>query len=313
MPLDPLLEAFLGQLAANPQPKAWEMPIDQARIAFDALFQLAGPKDVPIGKVENLTMPGPGGEMRLRNYTPVAAGSDALPTLIFFHGGGFVFGDLDSHDGLCRILANEAGARVIAVDYRRAPENKYPAAVDDAIAALNWIEANASKLGVDANCLAVGGESAGGALAAIVAQAAKEKGKPKLMFQLLMFPVTQIGNETVSLREFAQGYLLERATLEWFYDCYLPPDADKTDPRISPLNSKDFAGLPPAYVMLGGFDPLHDEGKDYADKLRAAGVPVTVADYPDMVHVFIYFDAILPQAREAMVAAANALKTAFGS
>lgn len=312
MPLDPLLEAFLGQLAANPAPKAWEIPIEQARAAFDALFQLAGPKDVPIGRIENLTMPGPGGEIALRNYTPVAAGSDALPTLIFFHGGGFVLGDLDSHDGLCRILANESGARVIAVNYRCAPEHKYPAAVEDAIAALNWIEANASKLGVDANSLAVGGESAGGALAAIVAQTAKEKGKPKLSFQLLMFPVTQIGSETVSLREFAEGYLLERAVLEWFYDCYLPPDADKSDPRISPLNAKDLAGLPPAYVMLGGYDPLHDEGMEYAEKLRAAGVAVTVADYPDMVHVFIYFDSILPQAREAMIAAANALKAAFG-
>jgi acetyl esterase len=311
MPLDPLLKAFLDQMAAQPSPKLWTLPAADARAMFTAMMQLVGPKDAPIGKVENLTMPGPGGDVALRNYTPVAAGSDPLPTLIFFHGGGFVIGDLDTHDGLCRILANEAGARVIAVDYRRAPEHKYPAAVDDAMAALIWIEANASKLGVDANRLAVGGESAGGALAAILAQAASEKKKPKLVFQLLMFPVVQIGGETVSLREFAEGYFLERATLDWFYKSYLPADADKSDPRISPLLAANLSGLPQAYVMLGGYDPLHDEGAQYAEKMRAAGVSVTVADYPDMVHTFIYFEGMLPQAHEALVAAANAMKAAF--
>ena len=313
MPLDPIVKAFLDQMAAQPGPKMQEMPAADARAMFAAMMQMVGPKDVPVGKVENIAMPGPGGDLQLRNYTPVAAGSDALPTLIFFHGGGFVIGDLDTHDGICRILANESGARVIAVNYRCAPEHKYPAALDDAIAALNWIEANASKLGVDANRLAVGGDSAGGALSAILAQIANEKGKPKFAMQLLMFPVTQIGGETVSLREFAEGYFLERATLDWFFDCYLPPDADKSDPRISPLSAEDFAGLPPAYVLLSGYDPLHDEGAQYAEKLRAAGVAVTVADYPDMVHDFIYMDAILPQAREALVAAANALKAAFDS
>jgi len=313
MPLDPLLKTILDQMAANPAPKFADIAASDGRAMFTAMMQLVGPKDVPIGKVENLTMPGPAGDLRLRNFTPVAAGSEPLPTLIFFHGGGFVIGDLDTHDGICRILANEAGARVIAVDYRLAPEHKYPAAVDDAIAAMNWIEANAAKLGVDANRLAVGGESAGGALAAILAQVAKEKGKPKLVFQLLMFPVTQIGGETVSLREFAEGYFLERATLDWFFGHYLPAGADASDPRISPLLAANFAGLPPAYVMLGGFDPLHDEGSQYAEKLRAAGVGVAVADYPDMVHTFIYFEALLPQAHEALVAAAHALKAAFNS
>ena len=313
MPLDPIVKAFLDQMAAQPGPKMQEMPAADARAMFAAMMQMVGPKDVPVGKVENIAMPGPGGDLQLRNYTPVAAGSDALPTLIFFHGGGFVIGDLDTHDGICRILANESGARVIAVNYRCAPEHKYPAALDDAIAALNWIEANASKLGVDANRRAGGGDAAGGALSAILAQIANEKGKPKFAMQLLMFPVTQIGGETVSLREFAEGYFLERATLDWFFDCYLPPDADKSDPRISPLSAEDFAGLPPAYVLLSGYDPLHDEGAQYAEKLRAAGVAVTVADYPDMVHDFIYMDAILPQAREALVAAANALKAAFDS
>jgi acetyl esterase len=308
MPLDPLVKALLDQMAEQPTPPMWEMDPAMARATFVAMMDAIGPKDVPIGKVENVTMPGPGGDIALRVYTPVAAGSDALPGLIFFHGGGWVIGDLDTHDGLCRILANEACVRVIAVHYRLAPDHKFPAAVDDAVAAVNWVEANASLLGVDANRLAVGGDSAGGGLAATVAQRAKAKGGPKLAYQMLFFPVTQIGEETVSFTEFAEGYLLERNALLWFYEHYLPSDADRNDPRVSPLKASDVSGLPPAYVMLAGFDPLHDEGLAYAEKLRAAGVSVTVADYPDMVHDFIYMQAVLPQAQRALAAAAAALK-----
>jgi acetyl esterase len=230
---------------------------------------------------------------------------------VFFHGGGWTIGNIDTHDGLCRMIANGSGCRVISVDYRLSPESKFPGPVEDAIAAVDWIEANAAQLGVDANRLAVGGDSAGGALAVVVTQIAKEKGAPKLAYQLLFFPVTQIGNETTSLREYAEGYFLERKTLEWFYENYLPPGADKRDPRISPLASSDVSGLPPAYIMLAGFDPLHDEGLQYAEKLRAAGVAVTMADYPDMVHDFIYLQAVLPQAAEALNAAAKALKAAL--
>jgi len=311
MPLDPLLKALLDQMAAQPAPPMWEMEPAMAREAFVAMMDAIGPKGVAIGKTVNVTMPGPGGEIDLRVYTPVAAGSDALPGLIFFHGGGWVIGDLETHDGLCRILANEAGVRVIAVHYRLAPDHKFPAALDDAVAAVNWVEANAASLGVDANRLAVGGDSAGGGLAATVTQIAKQKGGPKLAYQMLCFPVTQIGEETASLREFAEGYLLERATLMWFYEHYLPSGADRADPRVSPLKAQDVSGLPPAYVMLAGFDPLHDEGLAYAEKLRAAGVQVTVADYPDMVHDFIYMQAVLPQAQRALHAAAAALKGAL--
>jgi acetyl esterase/lipase len=311
VPLDPLVKGFLDQMAAVPGPKMWEVPASAAREVFAAMMQLVGPKDVPIGKVQNLTMPGPGGEIALRSYAPVAAKGEPLPTLVFFHGGGYVIGNLETHDGLCRMLANESGARVIAVDYRMAPEHKFPAAVEDAYAAVNWIEDNAASLGVDANRIAVGGDSAGGGLAAVVSQMAKEKGDPKIVFQMLLFPVTQIGNETTSMREFGEGYFLEAETLKWFFKHYLPDDADRSDPRISPLVAKDVAGLPPAYVMLGGYDPLHDEGQAYADKLRAAGVKVTVADYPDLVHDFIYLQAVLPQAPEAVKGAAAALKGAL--
>jgi acetyl esterase len=292
-------------------PKTWEMTPAEARESFAALMQLAGPKDIPIGKVTNIAIPAPHGEIAARSYAPVAANSQPLPTLVFFHGGGWVIGNIDTHDGLCRMIANGSGCRVISVEYRLSPESKYPDAVDDAVAALEWVEKNASQLGVDANLLAVGGDSAGGDLAAVLAQIAKAKGGPKLSYQLLFFPVTQIGEETRSLREYAEGYFLERKTLDWFYAHYLPGDADKKDPRISPLAAEDVSGLPPAYIMLAGFDPLHDEGLAYAEKLRAAGVPVTVANYPDMVHDFIYLQSVLPQASEALNTAAKALKDAL--
>lgn len=311
MPLDPVLKAFLDQVAAMGGPKTWEMQPNEAREAFAGLMQLAGPKDIPIGKVANIAIPAAHGEIVARSYAPVAANSAPLPTLVFFHGGGWVIGNIDTHDGLCRIIANASGCRVISVEYRLSPESKFPGPVDDAVAAVEWIEKNASQLGVDANRLAVGGDSAGGDLAAVVAQIAKAKGAPKIAYQMLLFPVTQIGEETRSLREYAENYFLERRTLDWFYAHYLPADADKKDPRISPLAATDVSGLPPAYVMLAGFDPLHDEGLAYAEKLRAAGVPVTVADYPDMVHDFIYLQAVLPQAAEALNTAAKALKAAL--
>jgi acetyl esterase len=275
-------------------------------------MHLTGPKDVAVGKAENFTIPGPGGEICARSYAPIAA-VGPLPTLIYFHGGGFVVGSLGSHDGLCRLFTAEGGFKVIAVDYRLAPEHPYPAAVDDAWAATQWIEANAAQIGVDAGRIAVGGDSAGGMLAAIVTQLARDKGGLKIAYQLLMFPNTQMGGETSSLNEFAVGYLLERQAIEYFASLYLPPDIDKNLAKVSPLRAKDFAGLPPAYVMLGGYDPLHDEGLAYAEKLRAAGVKVTIADYADMVHCFIYLQTVLPQAHDAVAKAAKAVKEALNA
>jgi acetyl esterase len=310
MPLDPLVKNFLDRAASIPRPKAWDVPPAITRQSFAGMMQLTAARDVAVGRIDNFVIPGSGGEIRARGYAPVAA-SGPLPALIYFHGGGFVAGSLESHDGLCRQFAAEGSFKVIAVDYRLAPENPYPAAVDDAWAATQWIEQNAADLGVDAGRIAVGGDSAGAMLAAIVTQLAKEKGGLKLAFQLLMFPNTQIGGETSSLNEFAVGYFLERRAIEYFHSLYLPPGTDTNAPQVSPLHARDFAGLPPAYVMLGGYDPLHDEGLAYADKLKAAGVKVAIADYPDMVHCFIYLQTILPQAHDAVAAAAKAVREAL--
>lgn len=311
MPLDPLLKAFLGQLAAQPQPKLWESEPPQARDLFAAFMQAVGPKDVPIGKITSLSIPGPGGDIPARLYSPIAAGSEPQPALIFFHGGGSVIGSVDTHDGLCRMLANLSACRVISVEYRLAPEHKFPAAVDDAFAATSWVETNAAQLGVDANRLAVGGDSAGGTLAAVVSQMARDKGAPRLAFQLLLFPITDIAADTNSRRAFASGCFLEAKDIDWFFGYYLGPDADRADPKASPLLAENFAGLPPAYIMVAEFDPLHDEGVAYAEKLRAAGVTVTLDDHAAMVHDFICLQAVLPQAAEALGSAAAALKVAL--
>ena len=208
----------------------------------------------------------------MRVYTPVAAGGDPLPVLVYFHGGGFVIGDLETHDGLCRLFANEGGFRVIAVDYRLAPEHKFPAALDDAFAAVAWIEAHAAELGVDANRIAVGGDCAGGALAAEVAQHAKAKGAPKIAFQLLLFPVTQIGDETgiaARIRRSAISSTSRRSTGSSAITSR--PGTDKIRSAGLAADAPDFKGLPPAYVMLGGFDPLHDEGLAYARQAARRG------------------------------------------
>jgi acetyl esterase len=248
----------------------------------------------------------------LRIYTPLDANAEVLPGLVFFHGGGFVLGDLDTHDGLCRALANESGCRVVSVDYRLAPEHPFPAAVEDSIAAVDWIATNASALGIDASRLAVGGDSAGGNLAAVAAMLAKQRGAPKLGFQLLIYPVAQLGGaETASMRENGKGYFLEKASMEWFTRLYCPDATRRTDPRLSPLLARDLSGLPPAYVVTAGFDPLRDEGKAYADKLDAAGVPVTYVNYPGMVHGFFSFRGLVPKAREAVAAAGGALRAAL--
>jgi acetyl esterase len=311
MPLDPLMKAFLDQMAAQPQPKLWEVSAPVGREMFAGLMQAVGPKDVPIGTVKNLVIPGPGGEIGARSFAPVATGSEPQPTLVFFHGGGFVIGNVETHDGLCRMLANESKCRVISVDYRLSPEHKFPAAIDDAFAAVSWIEANAAQLGVDANRVAVGGDSAGGTLAAVVSQMARDAGAPKIAFQMLLFPVTQIEAGTPSRRAFGEGYFLEGKGLDWFFNHYFESGADRADPKASPLLAEKFTALPPAYIMVAGFDPLHDEGVAYAEKLRAAGVSVTLDDHPGMVHDFIYLQAVLPQAFEALASAAHALKEAL--
>jgi acetyl esterase len=307
MSLDINVRALLEQLKAAALPKLWELGPQAARAAMKSSFFRGG--DTETGKIENRTMPGPAGDIRLRVYTPIDAKEEILPGLIFFHGGGFVIGDLDTHDDLCRVLANQSGCRVVSVDYRLAPECCFPAAIEDCYSATKYVSAHAADFGIRADQLAVGGDSAGGNLAAVVSQMAKTDG-PKIAFQLLIYPVTQLGQpEMPSMKENAKGYFLERESMDWFTRMYCPDPAHRSDPRLSPLLAKDLSGLPPAYVVTAGFDPLRDEGKAYADKLAEAGVPVTHVNYPGMIHGFFSMRGLIPKAREALAAASAALRS----
>jgi acetyl esterase len=306
MSLDKNVKALLEQFAALKLPKSWEIGPQAARAAMKMGIFRKG--DTPIGKVEDKLIDGPDGKLGVRIYTPVSTDSATLPGLVFFHGGGFVLGDLDTHDDLCRVLSNESGFRVVSVDYRLAPEHPFPAAVNDCFAATHWVASHAAELGIEPRRLAVGGDSAGGNLAAVVAQLARAGG-PTIAFQLLIYPVAQLGApDTPSMRENAKGYFLEKEGMDWFTRLYAPDKDHRNDPRLSPLRCTDLSGLPPAYLITAGFDPLRDEGKAYADALDKAGVPVTYVNYPGMVHGFFSMRGFIPKAREAIAAAAAAMR-----
>jgi len=279
-----------------------------ARQMMDSLNDLAGPGE-PVHHVEDREVPGPAGAIPARLYRPAADGP--LPLLVYFHGGGWVLGGLASHDSVCRSLANGAGCAVLAIDYRLAPEHRFPAAVDDCYAATEWAAANAATLGADPKRVAVGGDSAGGNLTAVVAQLARDRGAPSLRFQLLVYPATDAGYDTPSYHENATGYLLELDGMRWFYDHYLGGASDRSDPRASPLRTRDLRGLPPALVITAEFDPLRDEGERYAVRLREAGVPVTLHRYDGMIHGFFAMGSVLDQGKLSVAEAAAALRAAL--
>ncbi len=309
MTLDIHVKILLDLMAAAGRPKTWQLTPAEAREGLLALANIADAKDVPIGRIENAQLPGPGGPLRFRSYTPTSAGGTRLPGLVYFHGGGFVIGSLDTHEGMCRMLANASGCRLISIDYRLAPEHPFPAAVEDAFAATKWVGEHAADLGIDPDRLGVAGDSAGANLAAVVAQLTTQAGGPKLALQVLLCPRTDAAADTQSLREFAEGYLLEAATMQWFADHY--DVHDPYDPRVSPLRAASLAGLPPAHIHTAAFDPLRDEGKAYADRLAEAGVAVAYTCHPGMIHHFYALAGAIPYARTAIEEVGAAIKRAL--
>jgi acetyl esterase len=310
MSLDPQVQTFLDQVAALNLPPFNEMSVEEARRAAVALSEVQGAPE-PVASVDNLAIPGPAGEIPVRVYTPEQSGP--LPVLVYFHGGGWVIGDLETHDALCRTLANAAGCVVASVDYRLAPEHKFPAAAEDAYAATRWVAENAGQIGVDPQHIAVGGDSAGGNLAAVVALMARDRGGPPLVFQLLIYPATDSACDTASCRENAEGYLLTLEALRWFWNHYLSGEADRENPYAAPLRAPNVRGLPPALVLTAEFDPLRDEGEVYAARLRDAGVPVQLKRYDGMIHGFFGMGAMVDQARTAMEEVAASLQAAFAA
>jgi acetyl esterase len=264
---------------------------------------------IPMARVEALTIPGHAGPVRARFYAPAGL-SPAIPPslLVYFHGGGFVVGDLDTHDGVCRLLAATAGVTVLSIDYRLAPEHPFPAAVEDAWAGFSWAAANAATLGADPARIAVAGDSAGGNLAAVVSLLARAGGGATPAMQLLIYPPTDSAGDLPSRRLFAEGFLLNKSDMDLFESHYLPPGSDAADPRVSVLLAPDLRGLPPAYVTTAGFDPLRDEGEAYALRLREAGVPVALRRHPGLAHSFANQTAVSRSARGAMLEAAGALR-----
>jgi acetyl esterase len=244
-------------------------------------------QDIPVAAVTNLSIPGPAGPIRARHYRTAEA---TAPLLVFYHGGGQVIGDLDTHDDLCRLICRDGGVHLVSVDYRLAPEHKAPAAPDDAYAAYRWALDHAGELGADPARVAVGGDSAGGNLSALVSQRARDEGTRLPALQVLLYPVTTYSGETRSQTLFAEGYFLTKRDMDWFRDHYLTgADVDAADPRVSPLLADDLSGLPPALVLTAGFDPLRDEGNQYAEAMRAAGVTVDHRQFGTLVHGFANF------------------------
>jgi acetyl esterase len=309
MPLDPQARAVLDLRAAQGFPPPHQTTPEQARANLRARIVVPPGGPEPVAAVEERAVPGPDGPVPVRVYTPITGG--LVPALVFFHGGGWMIGDLDTHDGICRALANRAGCVVISVDYRRAPEHPFPAAPDDCYAATAWVAEHARSLGADAARLAVGGDSAGGNLAAAVALMARDRGGPPLRYQLLVYPVVERDFSTKSYQENADGYGLSRADMEWFWRQYLRADADAANPYAAPIKAASLAGLPPALVVTAGYDVLRDEAESFATRLAAAGVAVEVARYPTLIHGFFGMAGMVDEARHAVDAAAASLCAAL--
>jgi acetyl esterase len=286
-------------------------PAEARAMSLEGSAAVSGPP-LPMERVEEIEIPGPAGPIPARLYAPPTAEPQPRPLLVYYHGGGWVVGDLETHDGLCRFLATHADADVLSVDYRLAPEHPFPAAVDDAFAAFNWAVAHAAELGVDPARIAVGGDSAGGNLAAAVSLLARDDGGAKPAMQLLIYPVTDAVGGQVSRDTFAEGFMLTKADMDWFEEHYLPAGAQSEDPRVSVLHAGDLSNLPPAYVTTAGFDPLRDEGEAYAARMREAGTRVALRRHPGLIHSFANLTAISRSSRAAMLEVAGALRMGLG-
>ncbi len=286
-------------------------PTEARRMSLEGAAAVSGPP-LPMGQVEELELAGPAGPIPARLYVPPAPASQPRPLLVYFHGGGWVIGDLETHDGLCRFLATHADVAVLSVDYRLAPDHPFPAAVDDCFAAFAWAAAHAAERGLDPTRIAVGGDSAGGNLAAAVSLLARDGGAERPAMQLLIYPVTDAVGEQTSRLTFAEGFMLTKADMDWFEAHYLPDGAQSDDPRVSMLHAADLSDLPPAYVTTAGFDPLRDEGEAYAKRMREAGVRVALRRHPGLIHSFANLTAVSPTSRAAMLEAAGALRMGLG-
>jgi len=297
--IDPEARAYLEATALLGLPPIWEQSPEEARRVVNMRYPgLAGPPE-EVARVEELLVPGPAGPIPIRVYTPISAGSGPLPALAFFHGGGWVTGNLDTHDGACRGLANRSGCLVVAVDFRCAPEHRFPAAAEDCWAVVSWLGERGSALGADPSRLAVCGDSAGGNLAAVMALRSRDRGGPPLVAQLLVYPVLDHNLDTASYLANGTGYGLTREAMRWYWEQYLGEAGDGLSPDASPLRAADLSGLAPALVIVCELDPLLDEGRAYAARLAAAGVPVEEIVESGMIHGHLRMQGVISRARKS--------------
>ncbi|MCX4744834.1 alpha/beta hydrolase [Kitasatospora sp. NBC_01287] len=309
MPLDPQVQALRERRAASAAAPLYELSLEQAREGDLADIRAAAGDPEPVAEVIELTIPGPAGPLPARAYR--AAGGGAQPVLLYLFGGGWTLGTIDTSDAICRALTNAVGCTTVAVGYRLAPEHPFPAALEDCWTTARWLADHAAELGGDPHRLAIGGDSAGGNLAAAVTLLAKERSGPALSHQLLVYPNTDQFADTPSRRENTDPLLFNHRSVAWYWSHYLADPEDGRNPLASPLLAKDLAELPPATVITAEYDPLRDEGEQYAERLREAGVPVQATRYPGMVHGFFAMSGVLDGGRAAIAHAAQRLREAF--
>ncbi|CAN5894543.1 alpha/beta hydrolase [soil metagenome] len=311
--LHPQARALMDLMAERGVPQTHTLSPAEARATYRDRRTFTQPEPPQVAEARDLKATGPRGGIPLRLYRPLgSAATTVLPVLVYYHGGGWVIGDLDTHDTLCRELANAAGCAVVAVDYRMGPEHRFPAAVDDVLAATRWVREQAGVLNLDASRLAVGGDSAGGNLAAVVALAARDAGDLPIAFQLLIYPATDMRRGHASHTTNGEGYVLTRDTIAYFHDHYITDPAHDLDWRASPLLHTDLSRLPPALVITAGYDPLRDEGLDYARALTEAGNRATCVCFERQIHGFITMGRVLDEANTAVALCGAELRRALG-
>lgn len=311
--LDPQARALIDLMIERQVPPTHTLSVAEARRVYRDRRSFTQPDPPPVGAVRDLQAEGPHGAIPLRLYRPAGAAAGALPVLVYFHGGGWVIGDLDTHDVVCRTLCAGSGCAVVAVDYRMGPEHRFPAAVDDTHAAVRWVRAQAAALGLDGTRLAIGGDSAGGNLAAVTAIAMRQAGEAPARLQLLIYPATDMRAVAPSHTVNGQGYVLTSDSIAWFRGHYIADAAQWADWRASPLLADDLSHLPPALVLTAGFDPLRDEGRQYADALSAAGVPAQYVCFERQIHGFITMGRVIDEANTALDLCGAALRRALAT
>ena len=303
---------LMDKAVAEGRPKLHTLPYAPGRAAVDKLSEDSEADPPEVAATIDGTIAVPGATIKFRRYRPLGIEGTSLPALIYYHGGGWVIGNIETHDSTCRRLANKGRCQVISIDYRMAPEHPFPTPIDDSLAAFRHIRDNAAAFAVDSARIAVGGDSAGGNISAVVCQACRQAGEPMPAFQMLIYPATDSSKLSASRLAFADGYFLTKELIDWFWKAYVPAGTDPADLRLSPLLAKDFAGLPPAFVLTAGYDPLRDEGRAYADRLIDAGIKTTYVNYPGTIHGFFSLTRFLSQGLKANDEAAAVMAAHFG-